>query len=312
MPYDPQVINAIIRIGRKRGMNREALLGALATGIVESGLTNIRGGDADSSGWRQERASLYPNPNNLNASINRFFNEWKQHDKPGFNPGLTAANVQRPAEQYRGRYADVMDEAKKVLGGNFPDSSNGDPQSVRIGDSPGSAVGPSLFASFAKQAPTENPIQQQIQKGWNLMDRLWQNQQGGGQQPNLPSLTDPKNAPLGRPGNGPIRKGLHEAFFDPVGGYDEGTSIGAIGGHGTHMHYGGNPAAIRRIVRLAQRPKWGFTVREYAPVDPVDPVHTEGSWHYKHGGRGGADISGGTTQQMAKFFRRVLRRAGWN
>src|ERR1044072_2569352 len=112
MSYDPAVIRAIERIGRKRKMGKEAILGALATGIVESGLQNLSGGDADSVNWRQERASIYGGDMSIANSVNRFYDEWLQHDTPGFNPGLTAANVQRPAEQYRGRYADVMDEAE--------------------------------------------------------------------------------------------------------------------------------------------------------------------------------------------------------
>jgi hypothetical protein len=87
-----------------RKERRRAIRGGIATGLVESNLTNIRGGHADSSGWRQERESIYPDPNNLNASIDRFFNEWAQHARPGLRAGDIAANVQRPAAAYRGRY----------------------------------------------------------------------------------------------------------------------------------------------------------------------------------------------------------------
>lgn len=149
-----------------------------------------------------------------------------------------------------------------------------------------------------------------MQRGWDLLEQAWNKNFGGGGAPvGTPSLARlGGGGGLGQPGKGAIRKGLAEAFYDPVGGYDAGKSIGAIGGHGTHAHFGGSPAAIRRIVRMAQKPRWNLNVREYDPVDPVDPVHTKGSWHYKFGGRGGADISG---ENLAAFFRRVLRRAGW-
>lgn len=101
--------------------------------------------------------------------------------------------------------------------------------------------------------------------------------------------------------------GLREAFYDPVGGWKNGASIGAIGGHDDHMHFGGGPKTLARIVKLAQDS--GRTVREYSPVDPVDPVHVKGSWHYKNGGKDAADISG---PDMEGFFKDILRRAKWS
>jgi hypothetical protein len=88
---------------------------AIETGLVESGLRNLPGGDADSQGWRQERASLYPNPRNLNASINRFFDETSAVKHKYGNAGELAAAVQRPAAQYRGRYAQVGGQAEALL-----------------------------------------------------------------------------------------------------------------------------------------------------------------------------------------------------
>ncbi|HEU4975293.1 MAG TPA: hypothetical protein VFT50_09405 [Baekduia sp.] len=89
---------------------------AVETGLVESNLRNLPGGDADSQGWRQERASLYPNPRNLNASINRFFDETSAVEGRYPSAGDLAAAVQRPAAQYRGRYAERSAEADKLIG----------------------------------------------------------------------------------------------------------------------------------------------------------------------------------------------------
>jgi hypothetical protein len=82
--YDPSIIAAIKRraaqVEDPRKRNRY-LRAALQIGIVESGLQNLNHGDADSKGWRQERQSLYKDPTNVKASVNRVFDEMAQHDQ---------------------------------------------------------------------------------------------------------------------------------------------------------------------------------------------------------------------------------------
>jgi hypothetical protein len=68
----------------------------------------------DSQGWRQERASLYKDPRNLKASVRRFYAEAAKHDR-GQSVGELAADVQRPAQQFRGRYAQHLGEARQIL-----------------------------------------------------------------------------------------------------------------------------------------------------------------------------------------------------
>lgn len=91
---------------------------AVQTGLVESGLRNLPGGDQDSAGWRQERASLYANPTNLRASVRRFREEFQQLYDPGEKSYEVAAQVQRPREDLRGRYHDVAGEAASILRGS--------------------------------------------------------------------------------------------------------------------------------------------------------------------------------------------------
>lgn len=116
---DQAVIQAIYRRASRvsdPATRRRYLKAALETGIVESGLTNPAGGDADSAGWRQERASLYKNPTNITASVNRFFNELAAVDRgqPSYE---LAAEVQRPAAQYRDRYRQVQGQANALMSG---------------------------------------------------------------------------------------------------------------------------------------------------------------------------------------------------
>jgi hypothetical protein len=109
------IISEILRQGR--GKPRRYIAAALETGRVESNFTNPSGGDADSAGWRQERASLYRNPTNIRASVARFYQEARQHDR-GQPSYRLAADVQRPAAQYRGRYRKARGEALSILHGS--------------------------------------------------------------------------------------------------------------------------------------------------------------------------------------------------
>lgn len=89
------------RVPRKKRARYTAA--AYETAPVEANWQNPSHGDADSEGWRQERRSLYKDPTNLTHSVDRFFNELAQNDRgqPSYE---LAADTQRPAAQYRGRY----------------------------------------------------------------------------------------------------------------------------------------------------------------------------------------------------------------
>src|SRR4051812_21591943 len=102
----PRRRNPVIAEILRQGANqpRRRVLAAPTTGAVESGFRTLSGGDAASRGWRQERASLYKDPRNLKASVRRFYAEAAKHDR-GQSVGALAADVQRPAQQFRGRYA---------------------------------------------------------------------------------------------------------------------------------------------------------------------------------------------------------------
>jgi hypothetical protein len=112
-----KAINAESRRIRDPKARRVFRKAAVETGIVESGLSNPSYGDADSQGWRQERASLYKDPTNITASVRRFRQEFEQHYQPGERSYQVAADVQRPAAQYRGRYKDVAGQASRILAG---------------------------------------------------------------------------------------------------------------------------------------------------------------------------------------------------
>jgi hypothetical protein len=111
------------------------------------------------------------------------------------------------------------------------------------------------------------------------------------------------------PAGGGGGRGIHELFYDPLGGIDEGKQIGAIGGHGDHVHMALAKLGAQRAA-IAKARKMGLRVDEESDFD-VAPVHTSGSWHYrKFKGtrlRKAADISG-TAARMAAYYRWVAQR----
>jgi hypothetical protein len=141
----PRRTNPVIAEILRQGANqpRRRVLAALTTGAVESSFRNLPGGDGDSQGWRQERSSLYKDPRNLKASVRRFYAEAAQHDR-GQPVGELAADVQRPAPQFRGRYAQRLGEARQILGSGgatpgTPGSTIVTPGSIKVAG-PGTAV----------------------------------------------------------------------------------------------------------------------------------------------------------------------------
>ena len=112
-----QIVSEINRAAGKvpKRLRRKFKLAAIETGLVESGLRNLNYGDADSKGWRQERASIYKDPTNVGASVARFRDEFLQHFDPGETAGQVAAQVQRPREDLRGRYQAAKPQARAIL-----------------------------------------------------------------------------------------------------------------------------------------------------------------------------------------------------
>jgi len=102
-----KVLSTVLRIGRRQGASKKEMLAAVETALVESGIRNLGYGDADSSGWRQERATYYPNPQNVKASAGRFFQETASQGRgAGTTAGQLAQAVQRSA------FPDKYDERK--------------------------------------------------------------------------------------------------------------------------------------------------------------------------------------------------------
>lgn len=108
----------IYKVGKAMNVRPKYMLAAFETGIVESGMKNLNFGDADSKGWRQERVSIYGEDHATSVALSAqdFFKECAQFDTgDGQTAGELAADVQRPAAQYRGRYEDARAKAVTLM-----------------------------------------------------------------------------------------------------------------------------------------------------------------------------------------------------
>jgi hypothetical protein len=168
-----RTVRAIKRDARRRFPNdpaerRRFVNAGIQTGLVEQALRNRMGGDADSSNWRQEREQGYGDewartggPLNLEASVDRFGDEFEQFADPGERSFEIAAQVQRPAAQYRGRYRERATEANAIRravtlrGGRVPPARGAGGRVDATGFEPGVPAG--LLAAAAP-APRESLV----------------------------------------------------------------------------------------------------------------------------------------------------------
>jgi hypothetical protein len=111
---------------------------------VETRYHNLKGGDADSKNWRQERESVYGpvwaktgGSQNLRASVSRFYDEWEADARGrGLSVGQQAQAVQQSA--FPDRYQERLPTAKRLLrrynrthgAGGTPSPKRGRPQTI--------------------------------------------------------------------------------------------------------------------------------------------------------------------------------------
>ena len=106
--------------------------------LVESGLTNVQGGDADSVGFFQMRVGIWDQgayagfQADPEKQLQWFIDEAVALKEKRLSQGMTdfgqdpskfgdwIADVERPAEEFRGRYQLRLDEARGLLTASSP------------------------------------------------------------------------------------------------------------------------------------------------------------------------------------------------
>lgn len=308
------VIDEILRQGANQP--RRYVLAALTTGRVESNFTNPAGGDQDSVGWRQERASLYRNPRNLRASVRRFYREAAQHDR-GQSVGELAADVQRPAAQFRGRYAQALPEARRIFrrggltGGGGGSTATTLPSTANVAEllsslGVGARQRPAVTApaapAFSAQAPTpegyQPPQPSEAPERFDYADAIQKLADLAG----VDQIKIPRS-PGGNAGGG-ASASIHELFWNGPGAVniDNGQRVGKdfVSGHRDHVHLAADRATMRRAKRVAT--SMGLHVGGFGRG--ISTGHAKNSYHYQP--YGAMDVSG-DQMAMRRFARRVAR-----
>ena len=123
----PQIAAWMASEARKRGLPGEL---PIMASLVESGLKNLPGGDADSVGYFQMRVSIWNKgpyagyPNQAEKQLDWFLDQAAAVKKQRVGAGRPLdsqhygewiADVERPAAQYRGRYQPMLGQARQLL-----------------------------------------------------------------------------------------------------------------------------------------------------------------------------------------------------
>ncbi|MEV0589775.1 VCBS repeat-containing protein, partial [Nonomuraea sp. NPDC050310] len=119
--YNTSCARAVVDAVQARGFNQRAGAIAISTVIVETSIANLDGGDLDSVGLFQQRATWGSFAERTNPAIatGKFLDVMQQFYPNGsWNTapiGEVAADVQRPAAEYRYRYGVEANDAIKIV-----------------------------------------------------------------------------------------------------------------------------------------------------------------------------------------------------
>jgi hypothetical protein len=297
-----RIAHHIISVGQRRGESKKEILAALTTALVEANLGNptMAHSDRDSAGWRQERSHYGPESKrrNVRSAARRFYNETSaEGDGKGMSIGELSQTVQRSAypERYATREGQARDLLRAYNRGKLRHAKPGGKAGGRGGRGRGTHLEPdwTVLPGVDRSAERDD-----VRTSYLRTDRPPSVDELLEMAGKLQDLRDTPEERIMGVKEVPDRGGAGRAGSGRAGG-------GGGGGRG------GAETDIRRIIRKAK--SMGLTVRENALVDPVDPVHTEGSHHYrrtKFGPKTGAVDISGDPKKIKALYRYLARRKG--
>lgn len=224
----------------------------------------------------------------------------------GYNAGPGAIEASRGYAQTNNYVAAIKAGAKKYggaggAGGGGASRHGGTPGYDNLNITPGVDNSDARRALLAQYLLDRDKPDALLELGYGM--------KGAQDIPGSASLTAGPRGTQGRGGGGGKGKGrkldINELFYDPLGFYiDNGKrQQGAIGGHTDHLHVAtNNRRDADRVGYMAQR--MGLNVSENNTFDKVDPVHTQGSFHYSDR----ADDISGDPEVIRRLIQKLLRR----
>lgn len=278
------VARRAVRRAKKRGASPRVIKALVEAGLVESNLQHERyskpgSGDRDSVGFLQQRPSQGWGPpgESVERDTDQFLEKAMRLNR-GFrgSAGQLAQAVQRSA--FPGRYDERSGEAEQILrrlnGGG--------------GSQPGSRSSSST-ESRTTPGVDNSDVRRQILAAYVQSER-------------------------GKPGALLNLKAQLDGAQDVPGETIKHTTTKTERtkrSSGKPRKSGKNSTDIEQLLRVAQR-DFGLTVREHPAFDKVDPVHTDGSFHYRKArkSKGAAGDVSGAPERMAAFAAYVRRRHG--
>jgi hypothetical protein len=292
-PEQRRVLSDFLAEANRRGASPKERKALIEAGLVEANLGNPRYGDRDSLGSLQQRpsqgwgsATQVLNPR---YAASKFLSSAKRANRPGMSAGELAQAVQRSA--FPGRYDERSGQAESLLSGR----RSGSTTTTTTVTTPGvdrSAERQSLLLGYLDQRNNPDAL-------LNLASGLKANQD------------TPGSTRTVRSGSGPTARSaryhgpLFELFWQGQNGINvkngERVPQGFVSGHTDHVHVAAGRKMVVRLGQLAQ--KMGLNVGENPHYGGVNPVHVQGSYHYKNEA---IDVSG-DPKKMARYAHTVAR-----
>ena len=112
-----RIARIICRVAKEEKASSKVRLAAVEAALVESNMRNLDHGHASSLGVFQQQSGWGGAKQRTDPAwaTRKFISAARKKDSPKYDAGTLAAEVQRPASEYRGRYADREGHARYVI-----------------------------------------------------------------------------------------------------------------------------------------------------------------------------------------------------
>lgn len=198
--------------------------------IPESGIANLSGGDRDSAGFFQMRQGIwgkqYGNYVQNPESQMKWFVDQALKANRGKSLGEWVANIERPAEQYRGKYGAAQKEAQSLIGSMHPGTNAATPSVTTSSSVLGVTAGSTPYSNKMLQQSARQDFMSALMQGNDPSAGL-SNTVAAMRQ--MVAINDMANTPVPVGGNvASETKGLDVNAIAAMGGTESGSKAVAV------------------------------------------------------------------------------------